>query len=484
MTSSSSTPAMTTPTYVYLRISEDREANLRSIDNQRSDVVALISRLGQTVTAEFVDNDISAYGTKARPGYQALAEAVAAGPCTVAVWAVDRLYRRPRELEALLDLVEKHAVRIETVRGGSIDLNSHEGRLQARILVSLASFESGHRSDRIRLAARRSAERGDWHGGRKFGYQLVGDGSAVLDPVEAPIIREIADRFLAGESIRSITTWVNTLGIPTLRGSVCWHTNSVRQLLASARIAGLRAYEPKDGGPPTIFRSTIGPGRWPAIISPTEREQIHAVLKNPERRISRAGQNLLTGIATCGKCGAGLLIASTPATATYAGRKRYICKPLSGRPERGGVSVTQAPLEHAITEAVIRRLAVTAAPPRPGSEPAPLWAAVSSARQMLENLAVMFAAGDLERGEYRAAREAARGRLETAERALSQRSRPGALLTMPLGDEAALRERWAELSIGQRQAILRALIDTLVIKPAARPSRHLDLERIELRWRV
>lgn len=478
------TSSTTTPTYVYLRISEDRDATLRSVDNQRSDVLAHVERLGRTVTAEFADNDISAYGTKLRPGYKALAEAVAAGPCTVAVWHLDRLYRRPRELEALLDLVEHHAVRIETVRGGSIDLNTHEGRLQARLLVSMASYESGHKADRIRLAARRSAERGDWHGGRKFGYQLVGDGSAVLDPIEAPIIREIADRFLAGESIRSITTWVNTLGIPTLRGGVCWHTNSIRQVLASARIAGLRAYEPKDGTPPSIFRSTIGPGRWPAIISPAEREQIHAVLKNPERRISRAGQNLLTGIATCGKCGAGLLIASTPATATTAGRRRYICKPVAGRPERGGVSVTQAPLEHAVTEAVIRRLAVTAAPPRPGSDPAPLWAAASSARQMLEDLAADYGSGDLTRAEYRAAREAARARLETADRALSQRSRPGAQLAMPLGDEGALRARWAELSIGQRQAILRALIDTLVIKPAARPSRVFDLERIELRWRA
>ena len=261
----SSTPTTTTPTYVYLRISEDRDATLRSVDNQRSDVLQLVERLGRTVAAEFVDNDISAYGDKVRPGYKALAEAVAAGPCSVAVWAVDRLYRRPRELEALLDLVEHHAVRIETVRGGSIDLNTHEGRLQARLLVSMASYESGHKADRIRLAARRSAERGDWHGGRKFGYQLVGDGSAVLDPIEAPIIREIVDRFLAGESIRSITTWVEALGIQTLRGGVCWHTNTIRQILASARIAGLRAYEPKDGGPSNIFRSTVGPGRWPAI---------------------------------------------------------------------------------------------------------------------------------------------------------------------------------------------------------------------------
>lgn len=66
---------------------------------------------------------------------------------------MDRLYRRPRELEDLIDLVETHPIRIETVKGGGFDLNTHEGRLMARQLVAIASCESGHKADRILATA-------------------------------------------------------------------------------------------------------------------------------------------------------------------------------------------------------------------------------------------------------------------------------------------------------------------------------------------
>jgi DNA invertase Pin-like site-specific DNA recombinase len=79
-----------------------------------------------------VDNDISAYSGKKRPGYIDLLERVKWGPTRIVAWHVDRLYRRPRELEDLIDLVEHNPIVIETVKGGGFDLNTHEGRLMAR----------------------------------------------------------------------------------------------------------------------------------------------------------------------------------------------------------------------------------------------------------------------------------------------------------------------------------------------------------------
>ncbi|MEH6382013.1 MAG: recombinase family protein, partial [Dietzia cercidiphylli] len=52
---------------------------------------------------------------------------------------------------------------------------------------------------------RQKAERGDWHGAAKFGYGTGG----VLIPEQAAVVREMADRFLAGQSLRSITAWLN-----------------------------------------------------------------------------------------------------------------------------------------------------------------------------------------------------------------------------------------------------------------------------------
>src|SRR5665648_1222681 len=432
----------TTPprAFVYLRISEDRAGDHVSVENQRADVYELAERLGLLVTDPFIDNDLSAYAGKTRPGYRQLVAAVTASPapCTVLVWHVDRLYRRPSELEELLGLVEQQSVTIETVRGGMLDLNSHEGRLQARFLVTIASYESGHKADRVALAARRSAERGDWHGPRRFGYRPTTDRSAAIDPVEGPMVRQLVDRFLAGESLYSLTQWANSQPVRPLRATI-WHANSIRQLLAAPRIAGLRSYQPRDQRPETPFRDIMGPGRWEGIISPSEFERVLSVLKNPDRRTSRAGNNLLSGIARCGRCGAGLVIASSSFSANGSPRHRYVCKKIPGRPERGGLSVERAALDDAVTAAVLRRLAATTAPARSGAEPAPLWAAVATARQRLTDLATDYGNGDLTRAEYQTARTAAHGVLAGAEQALSRVARSGALTALPLGDVAALR---------------------------------------------
>lgn len=255
---------------VYLRISEDRTGAEAGVDRQRQDCLDLCARLGVDEPVVFMDNDISAYGNKKRPGYLELLERVKLGPSRIVAWHVDRLYRKPRELEDLIDLVESHPIRIETVKGGAFDLNAHEGRLMARQLVAIASYESGHKADRIRRANRQKAERGEWHGAPKYGYGLGG----VLIPEEAAVIREMADRFLAGQSIRQIAVWLNRDGgpIPPSKGKSrlnIWHASTVRSILCSARISGQRAYDPDAprGGEKPGGRAIMGPGNWEAIIT-------------------------------------------------------------------------------------------------------------------------------------------------------------------------------------------------------------------------
>lgn len=231
------------------------------------------------------------------------------GVTVIIVWHVDRLYRQPKELEDLIDLVEQHPVRIETVRGGGFDLNTHEGRLMARQLVAIAAYESGHKSDRVKRANRRLAEQGAWHGPARYGY---GPGG-VLNPEEAAVIREMANRFLAGESLRSIARWLNTSQIPPVRAGKgtagIWYPYTVRSVLASARISGQRAYAPDTRSDPGDGRKILGPGAWEAIITPAETTRIREILAEPARRqTTPAVPTLLGGIAKCGRCGAGLTI--------------------------------------------------------------------------------------------------------------------------------------------------------------------------------
>lgn len=285
----------TTRAAVYLRISQDRTGLQAGIQRQQEDCAAHAAKLGFTDPQVFIDNDVSAFDGGRRNGYDALVAQVRAGVTHIIVWHVDRLYRQPRELEDLIDLVEQHPVRIEAVRGGGFDLNTTEGRLMARPLVAIAAYESGHKSDRVKRANKRLAEQGAWHGPARYGY---GPGG-VLIPEQAAVTRQKVDRFLAGESLRSITAWLNRSGIPPLRASTgtsgLWHPYTVRSVLSSARISGQRAYAPDTRADPAGGREILGRGDWEPIITPEETAQIRAILADPTRRRTTPARPTLFG---------------------------------------------------------------------------------------------------------------------------------------------------------------------------------------------
>lgn len=488
--------AMLGQVVVYLRISEDRTGAEAGVTRQREDCLDLCQRrLGVAEPLVFVDNDTSAYSGKKRPGYLGLLEQVRLGPSRIVAWHVDRLYRRPRELEDLIDLVERYPIMIETVKGGGFDLNTHEGRLMARQLVAIASYESGHKADRIRRANRAKAERGEWHGGARYGYGVGG----VLVPEEAAVIREMADRFLAGVSIRQITMWLNRDGGPVSpsKGKSrlnIWHASTVRSILCSARISGQRAYDPsaprygfdRPGG-----RAILGPGQWEAIITPQETQRIRAILDHPDRRVGKTAKSLLAGIVQCGKCGNTLVTSGyhTDPKVALGKRKFYRCLPIPGMPERGGLSVTQPGLDGLVSEAIICRLAATRLPPEaPGNDDGGVGAAmgrITAARARMEDMAGDFGAGLVSRAELHAARIAAQATISDAERLLGRTTGSMALKGIPVGDEQALRHAWEhEWTVPTKRAIIAALVDTLIVNPLPNGGARFRPERVQITFKA
>ena len=465
---------------VYLRISQDRTGQQAGIQRQQEDCLALAAQLGITDPLVFIDNDVSAFDGGRRPGYDAMVTQVRGGASCVIVWHVDRLYRQPRELEDLIDLVEQHPVRIEAVRGGGFDLNATEGRLMARQLVAIAAYESGHKSDRVKRANRALAEQGRWHGPARYGY---GPGG-VLIPEQAAVIRQMADRFLAGESLRSITAWLNRSQIPPLRAgsgtSGLWHTHTVRSVLTSARISGQRAYAPDTRTDPAGGREILGPGDWEPIISPDETAQIRAILADPaRRRTTPARPTLLGGIARCGKCGAGLTITGTHSPT--GNTLRYVCQNDPSRPERGGLSINASHLDDYVTGRVLHRLAR----PRAGTDGAStngLLRQVAEINTRIGQLDQDYQDHVITAREYRIGVEAATTALRDAERRLVTTSGAIALYAAPIGDRESLESWWDALDVTDRRAVITTLITRLRVAPG-RPGRGFDPRRVGITYR-
>ncbi len=181
---------------VYARISADQGGQGLGVQRQLEDCRKLAADRGWTVGEEYVDNDISAYSGKPRPAYARMIADVTGGlRDAVLVYNLDRLHRRPVELEEFVTLCEKAGVREVATVTADIDLGNDDGLFMARIFAAFAAKESGRRSARIRRKMDQNATAGLPHGpARPFGYEadkitVREDGSGDHPSVGGPVPR-------------------------------------------------------------------------------------------------------------------------------------------------------------------------------------------------------------------------------------------------------------------------------------------------------
>jgi site-specific DNA recombinase len=336
----------------YVRISDDKLGDAAGVARQTADCQALAERLGWTITDVYCENDRSAFKRRKirvlgeddpvmrvyRPEFRRMLGDLRAGTVNALVaYDLDRVARDPRDMEDLIDLVRKHSIPTATVTG-NLDLSNDAGVLVARINVAVAAKSSEDTARRVSRKHLELAERGRVSGGglRAYGYETDG---MTIRPSEATVIRELAARIIAGETLSALARDLQARGFPTVRGGP-WTNRSVHSVISKARIAGLREYKGE----------IVGNAAWPAIITPEEWGQVKAALAR-RAQMPSANQLIawLTGILHCGACG-NLL--------TYGqqhGRRRYLCDPRKGG--CNGNSVVAQPAEDAVAGWVLGFLA-------------------------------------------------------------------------------------------------------------------------------
>ena len=455
---------------IYARISSDREGDQLGVRRQIEDCQRLAAERGWVVVDLYVDDDISAWSGKRRPEYERLLVDLRSGRIDgVVVWHLDRLHRQPRELEAFLDICD--AAKIETLAcvTGHIDLGSHVGRLMARMLGSVAKYESDHKSERILRKHEELATAGKPSGGgsRPFGYEA---DKVTIRASEAAVVRDMARRFLAGQSIKSISADLIERRITGANGGRM-EPNYVRRLLNSPRIGGMREHKGE----------VIGEAVWPGIISKADSAKIRAILADPERNTHRHGRRyLLRRLLRCGQCGE--YLHSRPRGET----RRYVCVK---DPGCGHCYINADEVEMWTVEAAFRRLdtpelAAALAEVNADDPEAERWQEeVDQAQEQLEELAAAYASREITMGEWRVARGPIEERRNDARKQLARASRV-TVLDGWVGNSAELREVWAELDMTRQHAIISAVLDHVEVGPARRGYNRFDWSRLEPRWRL
>lgn len=455
---------------LYARISSDPTGQALGVQRQLEDCRKLAADRGWTVGAEYVDNDVSAYSGKRRPEYERMLADLRDGlRDAVVVYNMDRLTRRPIELEDFAQVCEAAGVRQVATVTADVDLGNDDGLFMARIFAAFAAKESGRKSERLRRKARQNAELGLPGGGanRPFGYEA---DKITVNPVEAAIVREMAARYIGGESARSIAADLEKREIPTSSGAA-WRSTTVNGILRAPRIAGLRSHHGE----------AVATAVWDPIITVDEHQRILAVSISKQVAGRRAPQRyLLSGMLRCGKCG-GRLFSSARIDV-----RRYVCLSGADHGGCGGVTVTAGPVEKWITAAVLYRLdtpdmeAVLNGQRAQDAQHVELAAQRDTLQTRMRVLAEMFANGEISPFEWRAARAPLEHQIAATEQQLWRLTGANTLAQIA-GQGRALHAGWESMNLERQHAIIRAVLDYATIQPATKPGRF-DPERIIPVW--
>lgn len=426
--------------------------------------------------AEYVDNDVSAYSGKARSQYQRMCDDLAAGVRdAVIVYNLDRLHRRPVELEEFVALCEQAGVRDVATVTADIDLGNDDGLFMARIFAAFAAKESGRKSARIARKMLQNAQQGLPHGpARPFGYEA---DKITIRESEARVVREVVARLCAGESMRALAIWLNEQGSVTATGGA-WTTQGLRAVVLAPRIAGLRAYRGE----------VIGQAVWPAIISTEERDRVLAAVAARGWQQRRAPRRyVLSGLLRCHKCGAKL--SSTARHESTRITRRYVCKVGPDSSGCGGVMTVAEPVEELLVEAVLARLdspvltLALAGKALTQPDTAALSAEADAAQGRLDELAQLYSTGAITAREWIIARDPLTETVTRARRDIAAATDTGPLAELA-GRGGELRTQWHELGLDRQHAIVRAVLDHAVIGPGQPGRRKFDINRVKPVWRI
>jgi DNA invertase Pin-like site-specific DNA recombinase len=306
---------------IYARQSLDRNGDQLAITRQLSECERLCTQRGYTQVAEpIVENDTSASSTRKRKGYTQLLAMVKSGQVDIIVaYSVDRLTRKLSDLEALIDLVEATGVTVVTL-SGDLDLSTPAGRLNARILASVARGEVETKAARQVLRNRQAVKAGRALAGgmRTIGY--VDRRLSELHPTEAPLITAGYEQLVAGQSARGIARQWNEAGMQTSRGGA-WNSNTVKMALTNPRYAGIAVYRSN-----RVNSEVMGIGEWQPLVSRDVWDTAQTILTDPARKTSPGGQErkyLMSGLAVCADCG------GVMRSAQVSGKRVYRCPRLN-----------------------------------------------------------------------------------------------------------------------------------------------------------
>lgn len=497
---------------LYDRVSEDKRKDRRSTEEQDAENRADCEENGWPIGRTFTDPDYSAsrFAAKPRPEWpKVLAELEERRHTVLVLWESSRGERELEDWARMLNRCRHHGILIHiTSNERTYDMRK-PGDWKSLAQDGLDSaYESEKTSQRVQRTVRGQANKGRPHGRLNYGYRREYDRStgrllrqvldeqprtafsrACLTPTalisvgtytRAGIVKEIADRFLRGDTEYGIAKDLNDRGIPTSQHTERgWWPEHVRTLILRPAYIGKRVFRGK----------VIGDADWPAILEEDTHYRLVAKLTAPSRKASRdnAIVHELSGLAVCGVCGYPMRVGKLS-----SGGPTYQCRRAgTGKGKGYHVACSKRFLEDFVREVVIARL----------SRPDVLDlltrddSAAEDLRRILDEVAARRAR--LQTFYDKATTgELSAGGLAAVERPLLEdirqlEERAGRIQLVPVlrdlikPDADDVAEQWDRFDVPRRREVIRALIAKIEVLPVGKKAggRQDPRDSIRIIWR-
>ena len=351
---------------LYMRVSTGRQAEKDlSIPDQEFQLENGVRQQGGVVTQKFTDTGSGTTGN--RPELQRILSLVQSGQADFEVLLVHSFSRYFRNVfEALSFLNKLREYRIEIVSLTQPVPPGPAGDMIRLFFMTFDEYQSAETAKHVARAMGENARQGYWGGGRTpFGFKTVQAGirgntikkKLDIEPSEAGMVRLMVNLYLKGDGIsgpmgcKRIAAWLNEHGYRNRYGS-SWANGKIHRILTDTVLVGAyrHGHTKKDAEP--ILVSV------PAILPLEDFDAVQRSLRarNPKTTPPRVvtGPILLTGLAKCGCCGAGMTIR----TGKGGQYRYYICgnKLSKGISTCSSKAIPMEDLDSLITDHVVREL--------------------------------------------------------------------------------------------------------------------------------
>ncbi len=278
---------------IYARYSSDSQRE-ESIEGQIRECTDYAVKNGITIVTSYVDRALSAR-TADRPEFQRMIKDSEHRLFdAVLVWKLDRFSRDRYDSALYKHLLRKNGVKVISAKENISE--GPEGIILEAMLEGYAEYYSAELAQKIRRGQQENALKCKSNGGViPFGYRVdPKEHCFVIDPVEAPIVKEIFSRYANGEPMVDIVTSLNERGILSHDGKV-FRISVMGFMLKNRKYIGEYKYA-----------DVVVPKGMPAIIDDDLFERVQKRMKANQKAPARAKakeEYLLTTKLFCGNCG-------------------------------------------------------------------------------------------------------------------------------------------------------------------------------------